>query len=103
MDKMRRLDQLIDDAEELLIQLAETHNPQIQELRDRVDEAINDARNNIVSQVDDVSDRVRHIVDKIDDAVRDYPWIAIAAGIALAGTIAFFVGTARGARKDAID
>jgi ElaB/YqjD/DUF883 family membrane-anchored ribosome-binding protein len=95
MDKMAKLDQLIDDAEELLIQLADARNPEIQELRDRVDRAINDARRSIAGQVDDVSDQLLDIVNKVDDAIRDYPWIAIAAAIVVAGTVAFFAGSAR--------
>jgi ElaB/YqjD/DUF883 family membrane-anchored ribosome-binding protein len=44
VDKAEKLDQLIDDAEELLTKLADAHDPDIQKLRDRVDEAVADAR-----------------------------------------------------------
>jgi ElaB/YqjD/DUF883 family membrane-anchored ribosome-binding protein len=87
MDKLSQLDQLIDDAEELLTKLADARNPEIQELRDRVDRAVNEARSAIANQADDVSDELLNIVNKI------------AAGIVLAGTVAFLAGSARGAKK----
>ena len=40
MNKLDRLDELIDGAEGLLTQLADAHDPNIQWLRDRVDQGV---------------------------------------------------------------
>jgi len=77
MDKLERLDELIDGAEELLTQLADAHDPNIQRLRDRVDQAVADATRALSRQGDDTSVRLRDIASTIDDFVRDYPWIAL--------------------------
>jgi ElaB/YqjD/DUF883 family membrane-anchored ribosome-binding protein len=99
LEKAGKLDQLIDDAEDLLTRLADAHNPEIQYLRDRVDHAIRDARRNIARQGNAASMQLREIVNIIDDYVRDYPWLAVATGILVAGTVAFMAGATLGAKK----
>jgi ElaB/YqjD/DUF883 family membrane-anchored ribosome-binding protein len=99
MDKLDRLDELIDGAEELLIQLADAHDPNIQRLRDRVDQAIADATRTLSRQDDEASLRLRDIANSIDDYVRDYPWLAVLTGILVAGTVAFIAGAAVGNKR----
>jgi ElaB/YqjD/DUF883 family membrane-anchored ribosome-binding protein len=99
MDKLERLDELIDGAEELLIQLADAHDPDIQRLRDRVDQAIADAKRALSRQGDDASVRLRDIANSIDDYVRDYPWLAFLTGVAIAGTVAFIAGATVGNKR----
>ena len=103
MKKLDQLDQLIDGAEGLLIQLADAHDPNIQRLRDRVDHAIADVRRTF-SRQEDASVRVRDIAKSIDDTVRDYPWLAVLAGVLVAGTVSFIAGAAVGkSRRSARD
>jgi len=99
VQKNKGLDQLIDDAEELLIRLADSHDPEIQGLRDRVDHAIGDARRAIERHSDEASVRLRDIANTIDDFIRDYPWLAVATCVLSAGTVAFIAGAAIGAKK----
>ncbi len=99
MDKLARLDELIDGAEELLTQLADAHDPHIQLLRNRVDKAVADAMRALSRQSDDPSGRLRDIASTIDDYVRDYPWLAVLTGVLVAGTVAFIAGTAAGKRR----
>jgi ElaB/YqjD/DUF883 family membrane-anchored ribosome-binding protein len=99
MDKLGRLDELIDGAEELLIQLADAHDPNIQRLRDRVDHAITDATRTLSRQDDEASLRLRDIANSIDDFVRDYPWLAVLTGVLVAGTVAFIAGAAMGSKR----
>ncbi len=99
MDRATRLDALIDGAEELLTNLTDAHNPDIQKLRDRVDEAIADARRAIAQTEEDLSVKLRDIAYTVDDYVRDYPWLAVATGVLVAGTIAFIAGASAGAKK----
>jgi ElaB/YqjD/DUF883 family membrane-anchored ribosome-binding protein len=103
MDKLGRLDELIDGAEELLIQLADAHDPNIQRLRDRVDHAIADAARTLSRQDDEASLRLRDIANSIDDYVRDYPWLAVITGALVAGTVAFIAGAAVGKRSSSRD
>jgi ElaB/YqjD/DUF883 family membrane-anchored ribosome-binding protein len=98
MHKLDRLDELIDGAEELLTQLADAHDPRIQRLRDRVDQAVADASRTL-SRKDDESVGLRDIATAIDDYVRDYPWLAVLAGMAVAGTVAYIAGAAAGKRR----
>jgi ElaB/YqjD/DUF883 family membrane-anchored ribosome-binding protein len=99
VDKAYKLDQLIDDSEELLTKLADAHDPDIQRLRDRVDHAINDARRAIARQGDDASVRIRDIARSIDDYIRDYPWLAVMTGILVAGTVGLIAGTTIGTKR----
>jgi ElaB/YqjD/DUF883 family membrane-anchored ribosome-binding protein len=99
MDKLDRLDELIDGAEELLTQLADAHDPNIQRLRERVDQAVADATRALSSQDDDASVRLRDIASAIDDYVRDCPWLAVLTGVLVAGTAAFIAGAAVGNKR----
>lgn len=92
MERAAKLDELIDGAEDLLIKLADAENPDIQLLRDRVDNAIADARRTIAEQGREASVRLRDIANTIDDYVRDYPWLAVATGILMAGAVGFIAG-----------
>jgi ElaB/YqjD/DUF883 family membrane-anchored ribosome-binding protein len=96
VDRASKLDALIDGAEELLTNLTDAHDPDIQNLRDRVDFAIADARRAFARGEEDVSDQLRHVAAIVDDYVREYPWLALATGVLVAGTIAFILGTASG-------
>ena len=98
MDKLNRLYELIDGAEELLTQLADAHDPNIQWLRDRVDHAVADATRALSRQSDDSSE-LRDIANTIDDCVRDYPWLALLSGVLVAGTVAYVAGVAVGKRR----
>ena len=99
MNRLDRLDELIDGAEELLTKLADAHDPNIQRLRDRVDHAIADAMRTLSRQDDEASLRLRDIAHTIDDYVRDYPWLAVLAGVVVAGTAAFIAGAAVGNKR----
>jgi ElaB/YqjD/DUF883 family membrane-anchored ribosome-binding protein len=99
MDRLARLDELIDGAEELLTQLADAHDPNIQRLRDRVDHAIADATRTLSRQDEDASVRLRDIANAVDEYVRDYPWLAVLTGVLVAGTVAFIAGAAVGNKK----
>jgi ElaB/YqjD/DUF883 family membrane-anchored ribosome-binding protein len=99
LDKAGQLDQLIDDAEELLTNLADAHDPEIQVLRDRVDRAINDAWRSIAQQDDPASAELGDIARSVDDYVRGSPWLAVAAGVLIAGTVAFFAGASLGSKR----
>jgi ElaB/YqjD/DUF883 family membrane-anchored ribosome-binding protein len=99
MEKLDRLDELIDGAEELLTKLADAHDPDIQRLRDRVDQSVADATRTLSRQNDEASMRLRDIANTLDDYVRDYPWLALLTGVLVAGTVAYIAGTVTGKRR----
>jgi ElaB/YqjD/DUF883 family membrane-anchored ribosome-binding protein len=78
--------------------LADAHDPNIQWLRDRVDQGVADAKRALAKN-DDPSGRLREIAVAIDDYVRDYPWLAVLTGVAVAGTVAYLAGAAAGKRR----
>jgi ElaB/YqjD/DUF883 family membrane-anchored ribosome-binding protein len=98
MDKLERLDELIDGAEELLTQLADAHDPNIQRLRDRVDQAVADATRALSREDDDTSVRLRDIAGTVDDFVRDYPWLAVLTGVLVAGAVGYIAGAVVGSK-----
>jgi ElaB/YqjD/DUF883 family membrane-anchored ribosome-binding protein len=99
VDKALKLEQLIDDAEELLTNLADAHDPDIQILRDRVDRAISDARRSFAENGNMAAVRLRDIAHSIDDYIRDYPWLALGTGMLFAGTVAFLAGMTIGVKR----
>jgi len=94
MDKASKLDELIDDAEELLTNLTDAHDPDIQRLRDRVDDAIHAARRAIGRAEDDVALKLRDLAQTADDYVHDHPWRAVLTCAVVAGAIGFIAGSA---------
>ena len=101
MDRALKLDQLIDGAEELLINLTDAHDPQVQRLRDRVDHAIRDARRNFAHGNAQPPPACGDVVRSIDDQLHDHPWRALAAGMLLAGTVTFLTGYLLGFKRGA--
>jgi ElaB/YqjD/DUF883 family membrane-anchored ribosome-binding protein len=99
VEKLDKLDKLIDGAEELLTSLADAHNPEIQRLRDRVDQAIGDTRRALARESDNGAVRLRDIAVTIDDYIRDYPWLALLTGVLVAGGIAYIAGSATGSAR----
>jgi ElaB/YqjD/DUF883 family membrane-anchored ribosome-binding protein len=89
-----KLNQLIDDSEELLIQLTDSSDPQIQVLRNRIDKAIVDTRRELRlhSDGDTSTVQIREIAATIDDYVRDFPWLALATGVLVAAGVGFVAG-----------
>jgi ElaB/YqjD/DUF883 family membrane-anchored ribosome-binding protein len=102
MIKPNKLDQLIDDSEELLTQLAGDHNPEIQKLRDRVDVAVRDARRVLHPPEDGAALGLRELALTIDDYVHDHPWLALATGVLVASTVAYIAGSFQGRTKEPV-
>lgn len=103
MDKYRKLDALIEGAEELLMKLGEAPEPQVQKLRDRVDHAIVDARSAIARESAGSRVGVRDVLRTLDDYIRGYPWLAFATGVLVAGSIGYIAGAAVGSAGIAAD
>jgi len=99
VSRAEELERLIDGAEQLLINLADAHNPAIQTSRDRVDQAIADARKSVSRQQDSAAGQLRFAGETLQTFVEEHPWLAVASGIALAGAIGFILGASLGDKE----
>jgi ElaB/YqjD/DUF883 family membrane-anchored ribosome-binding protein len=91
--KIEQLNQLVDDAEELLIKLADVENPQIRELRERVDQGIRHTKAALLARGEEADGQVVDFAQAVDDYVRDYPWLALGVGMVVAGSLGLVVAS----------
>lgn len=91
MQHPQKLSALINDVEELLAELSDKHEPDIKELRARLEHSIEAARR-ATAGVERGTARLRRYVGSVDNYINDYPRLAFATGLMVAGFVAFFVG-----------
>ena len=96
MDKQTSLNDLIADAEALLARLGEFKTPDIQALRDKVESGIADAKKNLKRQAQWGADRVQEVTESVVDYVKENPWVAVAAGTAIAVALIYIAFSSRG-------
>jgi ElaB/YqjD/DUF883 family membrane-anchored ribosome-binding protein len=97
MDQDNKLNQLIEDVQELLGKLGSIDNPQIRTLRDRVDTAIEETKGALAEKAGEAKIQLRDVATSLNNYVGDYPWLAVGTAALVAGTIGFLTGTAAGA------
>jgi ElaB/YqjD/DUF883 family membrane-anchored ribosome-binding protein len=95
MDKNTSLNDLIADAEALLSKLGEVKTPEVQALRDRVQAGISDAKKSLKRQVKWGADRAQEVTETVVDYVRENPWVAVAAGTAIAVALLYVAFSGR--------
>jgi ElaB/YqjD/DUF883 family membrane-anchored ribosome-binding protein len=84
MNSSEAIDQLVADAEELLAKLKDTSNPEIQKLRTKVESGIADAKQAATEQAQLGAERLREVTASVVSYVQENPWVAVAAGTAIA-------------------
>jgi ElaB/YqjD/DUF883 family membrane-anchored ribosome-binding protein len=96
MDKNTSLGELVKDAEALLSKLGDLESPDIQALRNKVEAGIADAKKSLSRQVDTGAERVQELTESVVAYVRENPWVAVAAGTAIAVALMYvaFAGRA---------
>lgn len=92
MKRVKSLNSLINDVEELLAELQDEHAPEVQELRDRVEDSIVAARRVIRQQGKSVTARVGHYAKSADRYITDYPRLAFLSGAVIFGAIGYLAG-----------
>jgi ElaB/YqjD/DUF883 family membrane-anchored ribosome-binding protein len=95
MDKNTSLNDLIADAETLLAKLGEFKTPDLQALRDKVESGIADAKKSLKRQGQWGADRVQEVTESVVDYVKENPWVAIAAGTAIAVALLYIAFSSR--------
>jgi ElaB/YqjD/DUF883 family membrane-anchored ribosome-binding protein len=105
MDAVRKLNNLVDDTEELLKSLANEHGPKIDAVRERLLESLERTKRAIADQrrgrkggkngnsnpahdddEDDASIGVGDLAGSLNDYVRRHPWLALATGVLVAAS-----------------
>ena len=95
MNSGKAMDQLVADAEELLGKLKDAGNPEIQKLRARVESGIAEAKHGATEQVQLGAERLRQVTDSVVSYVQENPWVAVAAGTAIAVALIYVAFSAR--------
>jgi ElaB/YqjD/DUF883 family membrane-anchored ribosome-binding protein len=91
----KALNDLIADAEGLLAKLGELKTPEVQALRDKVQAGIADAKKSLKRPVQWGADQVQEVTESVVQYVRENPWVAVAAGTAIAAALIYIAFAGR--------
>ncbi len=92
MKTSHRVNQLLNDVDELLAELRDDHGPEIAELRARVEENVVAAKRAIGHQSKSAAARVRRYARAVDDYITTYPRIGFLTGVAVGGVLVYLAG-----------
>jgi ElaB/YqjD/DUF883 family membrane-anchored ribosome-binding protein len=81
------LNELFNETEELLAELADKEGPGIQDLRDKLERSISQTRNALSKRRPAGHVKLRDVAASFNDYVRRYPWMALATGVLVASTV----------------
>jgi len=95
MDKNTSINELVADAEALLSKLGDLKSPDIQELRNKVETGIADAKKSMSRQARAGAERLQEMTESVVDYVQENPWIAVAAGTAIAVALIYIAFSGR--------
>jgi ElaB/YqjD/DUF883 family membrane-anchored ribosome-binding protein len=93
MDYNRTMNLLISDAEQLLSKLGDVKSPDIMALREKVESGIADTKKMIENQTQVSAEKLRRMTSSVVGYVQENPWVAVAAGTAIAVAL-FYVAFA---------
>ena len=91
----KALNDLIADAEGLLAKRGELKTPEVQALRDKVQAGIADAKKSLKRPVQWGADQVQEVTESVVQYVRENPWVAVAAGTAIAAALIYIAFAGR--------
>jgi ElaB/YqjD/DUF883 family membrane-anchored ribosome-binding protein len=89
------MDQLVSDAEELLSKLQDASNPEIKKLRAKIESGIAEAKQAAAAQVEMGAEKLRQVTDSVVSYVQENPWVAVAAGTAIAVALLYVAFSGR--------
>jgi len=98
MSSSEAMDQLVADAEELLAKLKDAGNPEIQKLRSKVESGIAEAKRSATQHVQLGAEKLRQVTDSVVEYVQENPWVAVAAGTAIAVALLYVAFSGRNDR-----
>jgi ElaB/YqjD/DUF883 family membrane-anchored ribosome-binding protein len=94
MDSAHKLNELFNETEELLAELADQEGPGIQDLRDKLERSISQTRNALSKRRPVGQVNLRDVAASFNDYVRRYPWMALATGVLVASTVGIMATSA---------
>ncbi len=97
MNNNNAMDQLVSEAEELLSKLQDAGNPEIKRLRAKVESGLADAKQAASDQVQLGTEKLRQLTSSVVDYVQENPWVAVAAGTAIAVALLYLAFSGRDA------
>jgi ElaB/YqjD/DUF883 family membrane-anchored ribosome-binding protein len=100
MNNNNAMDQMVSEAEELLSKLQDATNPEIKRLRAKVESGLADAKRAASDQVQLGVEKLREVTGSVVAYVRENPWIAVAAGTAIAVAFLYMAFSAQGSDDD---
>ena len=100
MSSNEAMDQLVADAEQLLAKLKDAGNPEIQKLRAKVESGIAEAKRSATQHVQFGAEKLREVTDSVVEYVQENPWVAVAAGTAIAVALLYVAFSGRNDRDD---
>jgi ElaB/YqjD/DUF883 family membrane-anchored ribosome-binding protein len=89
MSKNTSTNELVADAEALLSKLGDLKS------RDKVEAGIADAKKGLSRQVQAGADRLQEVTESVVGYVRENPWVAVAAGTAIAVALIYIAFSGR--------
>ena len=97
MNNNNAMDQLVSEAEELLSKLQDASNPEIKRLRSKVESGLAEAKRAASDQVQLGAEKLRQMTNSVVEYVRENPWVAVAAGTAIAVALFYMAFSGRDA------
>lgn len=91
MNNNNAMDQVVSEAEELLSKLQDASNPEIQRLRAKVQSGLADAKR----AASDGAEKLRQATSSVVEYVQENPWVAVAAGTAIAVALLYMAFSGR--------
>ncbi len=95
MDYDKSMQLLISDAEQLLSKLGDVKSPEIVALREKVESGIAETKNMIADQARVSAEGIRKMTSSVVGYVQENPWVAVAAGTAIAVALFYIAFSGR--------
>lgn len=97
MDYDKSMHLLIADAEQLLSKLVDVKSPEIVALREKVESGIAETKNMIADRAQVSAETIRKMTTSVVGYVQENPWVAVAAGTAIAVALFYVAFSSRDA------
>jgi ElaB/YqjD/DUF883 family membrane-anchored ribosome-binding protein len=90
---------LVQEAEEMLGKLKDATSPEILKLRDRVRSSVDDMKSNLADRTRTSAAQIRAATESVVEYVQENPWVAVAAGTAIAVALIYVAFSGRDDRN----
>lgn len=89
MPTFKAMSDLVADAEDLLQKLGDSSEPKVKELKGRLEDSLEGMREQLREQMRAGSESLEEVAATVVKVVRENPWIALAAGTAVAVALVY--------------